>query len=322
MISSSPILLCGLPRSGTSWIGKIVDSHPHTLYLHEPDKILPLRIETRNDGRLEEFIAAYVDQLPTKLSTDMFVYPLMRKEGSTRASHALKTAAISGAKLLSRCFGNMRLPSVLRGHDDLRLAWKSVRLPRYIATVARAAPHQRVVYIIRHVGGYLGSQVVGRKIGLLGGRPENHPSKLLEQLFDDNNEGQSIEYGLRRTDIAEMEPYQRMAWYWTIINHRAIVGLRAVGNALIVSYDRFAVDPINVAQKMFGHLELNWCAEVERYIGLSTCDDRANYYSLTKDPIKSSTKWRSVLSVEQVEWICSHILPTVPGRFCLEEPIK
>ena len=31
------ILLFGQPRSGTTWIGKIFDSHPDTLYRHEPD---------------------------------------------------------------------------------------------------------------------------------------------------------------------------------------------------------------------------------------------------------------------------------------------
>ena len=31
------IFLCGMARSGTSWLGKILDSHPDTLYRHEPD---------------------------------------------------------------------------------------------------------------------------------------------------------------------------------------------------------------------------------------------------------------------------------------------
>jgi hypothetical protein len=31
------ILVFGLPRSGTTWLGKIFDSHPETLYRHEPD---------------------------------------------------------------------------------------------------------------------------------------------------------------------------------------------------------------------------------------------------------------------------------------------
>ena len=30
-------LLFGMPRSETTWLGKIFDSHPGTLYRHEPD---------------------------------------------------------------------------------------------------------------------------------------------------------------------------------------------------------------------------------------------------------------------------------------------
>src|SRR6185312_4530492 len=33
------ILIFGLPRSGTTWIGKLFDSHPDTLYRHEPDSV-------------------------------------------------------------------------------------------------------------------------------------------------------------------------------------------------------------------------------------------------------------------------------------------
>src|SRR5690348_15459254 len=38
------VLLLGMPRSGTSWLGKIFDSHPAVIYRHEPDAVL------RNSG--------------------------------------------------------------------------------------------------------------------------------------------------------------------------------------------------------------------------------------------------------------------------------
>ena len=37
MALRAPILLFGMPRSGTTWLGKIFDSHPLVLYRHEPD---------------------------------------------------------------------------------------------------------------------------------------------------------------------------------------------------------------------------------------------------------------------------------------------
>jgi LPS sulfotransferase NodH len=31
---TSPILILGAPRSGTTWLAKIIDSHPDVLYRH------------------------------------------------------------------------------------------------------------------------------------------------------------------------------------------------------------------------------------------------------------------------------------------------
>ena len=36
-VSGCPILILGAPRSGTTWLAKIIDSHPDVLYRHEPD---------------------------------------------------------------------------------------------------------------------------------------------------------------------------------------------------------------------------------------------------------------------------------------------
>ena len=33
-------LLFGMPRSGTTWVAKILDSHPHADYRHEPDSLI------------------------------------------------------------------------------------------------------------------------------------------------------------------------------------------------------------------------------------------------------------------------------------------
>ncbi len=37
MVNDRLVLVFGMPRSGTTWLGKIFDSHPETLYRHEPD---------------------------------------------------------------------------------------------------------------------------------------------------------------------------------------------------------------------------------------------------------------------------------------------
>jgi len=37
------ILVFGMPRSGTTWLGKIFDSHMDLIYLHEPDSEIKLK---------------------------------------------------------------------------------------------------------------------------------------------------------------------------------------------------------------------------------------------------------------------------------------
>jgi Sulfotransferase family len=46
-LSSHAILILGSPRSGTSWLAKIFDSHPEVLYRHEPDEVasIPARAQ-------------------------------------------------------------------------------------------------------------------------------------------------------------------------------------------------------------------------------------------------------------------------------------
>jgi hypothetical protein len=40
-LAESAILILGSPRSGTTWLAKIFDSHPDILYRHEPDELTP-----------------------------------------------------------------------------------------------------------------------------------------------------------------------------------------------------------------------------------------------------------------------------------------
>ena len=42
MLALAPdsIVILGAPRSGTTWLAKIFDSHPQVTYLHEPDTVI------------------------------------------------------------------------------------------------------------------------------------------------------------------------------------------------------------------------------------------------------------------------------------------
>ena len=67
------ILLFGMPRSGTTWLGKVFDSHPRTLYRHEPDSFgtldaMPLFPELADAGQYQALIRDFVAALPATRS--------------------------------------------------------------------------------------------------------------------------------------------------------------------------------------------------------------------------------------------------------------
>src|SRR5690606_26486931 len=84
MSQRSPILLFGMPRSGTTWIGKIFDSHPDTLYRHEPDSwgrlnaiplMAPVERAAEYAPTVREFCAALPGMGLTKVAASTPLFP-------------------------------------------------------------------------------------------------------------------------------------------------------------------------------------------------------------------------------------------------------
>lgn len=119
MISSVPntpfetgvTVILGAPRSGTSWLGKIFDSHPDVIYRLEPDstfvgKRLPSFYE-KNAGSSAD-ARTYLRRLADICTTKTVrVLPIFRKSHCSRSAHLVRLLKIYSLLLLERAQGRI-----------------------------------------------------------------------------------------------------------------------------------------------------------------------------------------------------------------------
>ena len=128
------ILLMGLPRSGTTWIAKMFDSHPQTVYCHEADRgpslrAMPLAPDISESDSMRPIAETFVDTLLTTRNVHVAgSQPQFRKPYRSASAAALLEVNIAAAKLaLALRLDLPVLPMV--NYDrvlDLRVVWKSV----------------------------------------------------------------------------------------------------------------------------------------------------------------------------------------------------
>src|ERR1700722_362792 len=100
------LLLMGLPRSGTTWIAKMFDSHPGTVYCHEADRgvvlrSMPLAPDISEAEALAPIAQTFADNL-LKIRDPHVVgsQPQFHKEyrtGTAAALHQLSTISAKAA---------------------------------------------------------------------------------------------------------------------------------------------------------------------------------------------------------------------------------
>lgn len=305
-----PILALGMPRSGTTWLGKILDSHPQTLYRHEPDTwrrldTVPLFASPARRADLcpvlREFIASLPDMLADRVCGKR---PLFPKSYATPLAVRLYAARSLVHKALGRAGLSTAdpVPPQPAIGAAYRLALKSIESLGRAGLIAACIPESRCIHIVRHPCGYVASVLRGE----------------LEKRFGHNEAASDFElYGMAcETATAErngitldriraLTPAERLAWRWLIYNEKAHDELAANPRATTLYYEELCAQPIATAQRLFAFAELDWHAQVQQFIVDSTSASRSNYYSVFKDPLTSAWHWQRELGAADAERVMS-----------------
>jgi len=295
------ILVCGSPRSGTSWLGKIFDSHPDTLYRYEPDI-------ADNDGWPPITSAPGTPITPERL--DRLIRCNMLKPAGSRP--VFRKSYLGGPRWLVRG-GCVYLGKAVERVVPGAAAW---RVPDFVdpaavevvvkaivlhkaAAIAAALPDVRPVLIVRHPCGHLASVMRGRASGRL-------PRDDIPLDFADTEEGRR--FGLTSADLRREPPLARLAWSWAVNNTLA---LERLPRARVVLYEELCADPASKAREILGSCGLSWSRQTAAFVAASTSGD-GGYFRVRRRPLAAANAWRR--DFPEVGSVLRLVADTPPGR--------
>jgi hypothetical protein len=320
------VTILGAPRSGTTWLAKIFDSHPDVLYRHEPDWLL--QEETRDvfataaaraeyDHTIRQHFHGLAGNNRLKSSGSLPRFAKSYRRGAADALHAGLTYALRGIdKSTQGWLGlrNMRVPDLFRprAHPNLHIVVKSVSFQIRARQLAQALPGTRIVFIVRDPYGQVASMLRGAALGKFE-RPVNLETMACTE--------QARRYGLTAARLETMSAVERYSWHWAIYNEMTIDDIAGLENVRVVRYDALCDDPVAEARQLFAFAGLSWNAQTAEFLERSTRPSLSDgYYQVFKDPSATLHRWRTQLDAEDKARIHDVIARTAAGAMWLDRP--
>jgi hypothetical protein len=282
-LAASAILILGAPRSGTTWLAKIIDSHPDVLYRHEPDELN--RAADRPTPAAQ--VCVWISEHGLRAAAKRPYFPKSwRPEPLRLVRQGLALALAAGQRskptaMLSRDIGLPDLVMPGRRHR-VRAAIKLVNWDgrRAVSTM----PDCRCCLIVRHPCGQVASVMAGHATGRFG-------SSASEAMS--NGAAFAAARGVGETAFRSLPPAAQLAWCWLAFNEPAVEALQGRHNARVVLYEDLCRHPETITRDLFAFAGLDWNRQSATFLAQSTDSDRADgYYGVHRISSLVADRWR------------------------------
>jgi hypothetical protein len=299
----------GTGRSGTTWLGAMVSSHPEVAYRFEPfhrlKKTKPAIATALEQIRSENFSSQDLDKIyqallpaypeiekPPFFSKSYGIFPL----GRTLTWHLARKTSW-GEKVFSQLYTPKGKPTLI---------FKEVALVDVLTKLLNLN-QVPIVYVLRHPCGVISSLLKGQKNALM---PSARRSVLLNLLVAHQPHlAEKYEAQLPQMQISEQE-----ALLWLLDVEEAIRVCQANPNALIVVYEQLVEQPLETLEKIFTHFGLSMNSQSQKFIEQSTEDTMTSkikrgeiginqYFSIFRDSQSCRDRWKQELSMEDTNKI-------------------
>lgn len=296
MADAPVILIVGAPRSGTTWLAKIVDSHPDVLYRHEPDETLPSP-NPLTANALPALLGRWIADRGARTAGKRPFFPKSFQYGWARGLRSLFAALVSAASRLPAPLaglGYVSIPDLLFSPAP-RVVIKSVRWAMGAALLAQTDPSSRIVFILRHPCGQVASVMRGNRQ-----RRFDLKTEGTDMPFD---EAAAVEFaalhGVDNPTFQALPDAAKYAWSWRAFNEPAYAALAAQPNVHVVLYEALCADPETLSRRILKFAGLDWNAQTRDFVARSTMHQGpAGYYAIFRDAAAAAEKWRKTMPAD------------------------
>ena len=291
MLAESVILILGAPRSGTTWLAKIIDSHPDILYRHEPDELTaPI-----TPGRPLEQVSLWLRQRAPRASAKRPLFAKSFRPAPLAVVRDAMLAAMAVAHRLpvaAKMFQGVGVPDLVAGsrRNAVRAAVKVVNWDG--SRAAAMLPATRTVFILRHPCGQVASALAGWASGRFDGSASGEgraPSLAAAETY-------AAAHGVARPEFQALADAAKLAWAWRAFNEPAIERLDRLPNVKVVIYETLCKQPEFVSRELLEFCGLDWHPQTARFLANSTASDRSSgFYDVFRITAVVADRWRQTL---------------------------
>ena len=310
---ASPILILGAPRSGTTWLAKIIDSHPDVVYRHEPDATLPGPSPLTREG-LPSLLALWAAETGARTVTKRPYFRKSWQPGWARGLRTLFAAAATASSRLPRplrALGQCRIPD-FAAHPAPRVAIKSIGWTEGAALLVRTLPGSRTIFILRHPCGQVASVMRGKRQFQFDLKTQG-----TDMPFD---EAAAVRFaasqGVGAAAFEVLPDAAKYAWSWRAFNEPAYAALATQPNVQVVLYEALCAEPERLARRILAFAGLQWSGQTSEFVTRSTGHQgKAGYYAVFRDAVVAAEAWRTSMTTDDQAAVGSVVSASPLARF-------
>lgn len=260
-----PILLVSMPRSGSSWAGRILGSSERSLYLHEP---------------LTQSYLGLVGK-----GTSWFEYDACKHKGRYDHFASLTFRGVPRFKERVVLFPEQWSMS-RRGRS--RLVIKEINPLVLDIVIERFRP--RIIYLLRHPA------AVAHSFQSLGWDGEQFGRRFTKATLSELERRYHIPY--------EAEFWEQSGALQAIIQNKTMEVLSSAGDYTVVKYEDICADPVGEFSRLFDFCDLPFSLKNRREIKNTSHSDTGygpGRYDVERNSKAMIDRWKSDVSCEKVD---------------------